>query len=172
VQDARPPEPNSSSKEGASRNRFLHYSIDPERSLLVSEHVYVMDPPPEGTLSHGLVELLAIDQGGHFLSLERSFGSQGFTAKLFQISTGSATDTSRIETLKGDLATIQPIRKRLLLDLAQLGIPLDNLEGMTLGPQLPDGSRSLLLISDDNFRTEQSTQFLLFRLGDGGKPKQ
>jgi hypothetical protein len=163
VQDASPEHP----QQGASYNRFLHYTIDPTQSLLLSEHLYPMDPPPKGAVSHGLVELLAIDQGGHFLSLERSFSSQGFTAKLFQLSTGSATDTTTIETFSGDMKGVQPIRKKLLLDLAQLGIPLDNLEGMTFGPQLPDGNRSVVLISDDNFRSEQITQLLLFRLREG-----
>jgi len=35
---------------------------------------------------------------------------------------------------------------------------------MTLGPQLPDGSQSLILLSDDNFSDNQETQILLFRL--------
>jgi hypothetical protein len=48
--------------------------------------------------------------------------------------------------------------------LSTLGIYLDNLEGMALGPRLPDGSRSLLVVSDDNFKEAQMTQFLLFRL--------
>jgi hypothetical protein len=51
-----------------------------------------------------------------------------------------------------------------VLDLSTLGIYLDNLEGMALGPRLPDGTQSLLLVSDDNFSNSQLTQFLLFRL--------
>ena len=37
---------------------------------------------------------------------------------------------------------------------------------MTLGPRLPDGRQSLLLVSDNNFTTNppQVTQFLLFAL--------
>jgi hypothetical protein len=35
---------------------------------------------------------------------------------------------------------------------------------MTLGSRLPDGSQSLVLVSDDNFNEAQVTQFLLFRL--------
>jgi hypothetical protein len=35
---------------------------------------------------------------------------------------------------------------------------------MTLGPRLADGSRSLILVSDDNFNPNQVNQFLLFRL--------
>jgi hypothetical protein len=151
-------------QQSTSRNRWLHYSIDPDHSLLVSEQMYVMDPPPEGAQFHGLTDILAIDQGGHFLSLERSFGSKGFAVKLFQLSIGNATDTSRIDQLQGALPGVQPIRKKLLLDLGELGIRLDNLEGMTLGPQLPDGSRSLVLVSDNNFNPMQINQFLLFRL--------
>lgn len=160
TQDVSPEHP----QQGASRNRWLHYTIDPDHSLLVSEQMYVMDPPPEGAQFHGLTDILAIDQGGHFLSLERSFGSKGFAVKLFQLSIGNATDTVRIDTFQGTLPGVQPIRKKLLLDLGELGIRLDNLEGMTLGPQLPDGSRSLLLISDNNFNPLQINQFLLFRL--------
>jgi len=138
--------------------------LEKGRALLISEHFYPLDPPPENTLNQGLTELLAIDQGGHFLSLERTFGVAGFGAKLFQITTGGATDTSTIASLKGSLKGVEPIRKRLLLDFSQLKITPDNLEGMTLGPRLPDGSHSLLLVSDDNFRQEQVTQFLLFRI--------
>ncbi len=41
---------------------------------------------------------------------------------------------------------------------------LDNFEAMTFGPTLPDGGRTLLVVSDDNFRVTQKTVFLLFRL--------
>ena len=54
--------------------------------------------------------------------------------------------------------------KALLLDLRTPGLPLDNLEGMALGPTLPDGRRSLILVSDNNFAAGQFTQFLLFGL--------
>lgn len=144
------------------RSRLLHYLLEEGKALLLAEHLYPLDAAPEGTLYHGLTELLAIDQGGHFLSLERTFGSYGFGAKLFQITLGGATDTSTIASLKGELKGVQPIQKKLLLDFAKL--PIDNLEGMTFGPRLPDGSQSLILVSDDNFRLEQFTQFWLLRL--------
>ena len=51
-----------------------------------------------------------------------------------------------------------------MFDLKDLEIELDNLEGMTVGPRLPDGSQSLLLISDDNFNDKQISQLFLFRL--------
>ena len=47
-------------------------------------------------------------------------------------------------------------------DLDTLGIPLDNVEGLTFGPRLRDGRQSLVLVSDNNFAATQFTQFLLF----------
>lgn len=144
--------------------RFLHYLISDGPPIILSEHLYPLSPNPLGAMYHGVTDLLAIDQGGHFLSLERSFGLTGFGAKLYQIFTGAATDTSRIASLKGELKAVQPVKKQLVLDLEELGIRLDNLEGITFGPRLSDGSQSLILSSDDNFNEQQITQLLLFRL--------
>lgn len=144
--------------------RFLHYLIGESQSTLIAEHRYPLDLEPQGALLNGLSELLTLDQGGHFLALERAFGLRGFQVKLYQIATGGATDTSAIDSLKGDVEGISPIRKRLVLNLNEAGIVPENLEGMTLGPRLPDGSQSLLMVSDNNFESAQETQFLLFRL--------
>lgn len=54
--------------------------------------------------------------------------------------------------------------KTLLLDLSSLGISLDNIEGASWGPVLPNGHRSLVLVSDNNFNPAQFTQFLAFEL--------
>ncbi|MEG3438421.1 esterase-like activity of phytase family protein [Pannus brasiliensis CCIBt3594] len=149
------------------RVRLLHYVIDPIGSpVLVAEHLYLLDEAPDSAIYHGLTELLALEREGYFLSLERTFGLEGFGAKLFQVVNASATDTSKITSLSGELETLQvrPLEKKLLLDLGTLGIDLDNLEAMAIGPRLPSGDRSLILVSDDNFRKDQVTQFLLFRL--------
>ncbi|MEB3226885.1 MAG: esterase-like activity of phytase family protein [Synechocystis sp.] len=145
--------------------RWLHYlinSIGPP--VLVSESLYRLDPAPAGTLSHGLSEMLALPKEGYFLSLERTFGLMGFGAKVFQGVNGNATDTANVKSFQPGTQTLTPMRKQLLLDLADLDIDLDNLEGLTLGPVLADGSQSVLLLSDNNFNPEQQTQVLLFRL--------
>ncbi len=159
VQDLDPP----SSEKGA-KCRFLHYLVGYGPPVLISEYFYPLEPTPDAAISNDLVELLAVDQGGHFLSLERSRDRLGFNARIFQMTTGGATDTSKIASLKGSLNGIRPLNQKLLLDLNELGIPLDNVQGMALGPRLPDGTQSLLLVSDDNFSDDQVTQFLLFRL--------
>ncbi len=143
--------------------RVMHYLIG-DQPILLAEHLYPIDTPAETDENLGLSELLVLDQGGHFLSLERAFGLTGFSGKIFQLAIGGATDIAPIPRLEGHTEGITPIYKRLLLDLTTLGIPLDNYEGMAIGPQLPDGSSSLILVSDDNFNELQTTEFLLFRL--------
>jgi hypothetical protein len=152
--------------EQALQTRFLHYLLGQDQATFIAEYAYPLSLEPMGAVSHGLSELLAIDSGGHFLALERSYGVRGFDIKLFQIATGGATDISTLSQIH-DRETINPIQKQLLVDFSTLNAPvatLDNLEGMTLGAPLPDGSASLWIISDDNFSADQSTQIWLFRL--------
>ncbi len=149
------------------KNRWLHYLIDPNfsdtaQSILLSEHLYPMDTAPLGAVLNGLSEILSIDVGGHFLAIERAFGLQGTSIKLYQLATGVATDISSITTLQGDTSGITPIRKQLVADLTSL--KPDNLEAMTLGPKLWDDGQSLIMVSDNNFDTRQETQIWLFKL--------
>lgn len=147
-------------------SRFLHYLIGPNQSTFIAEYAYPLELEPLGTVVNGLTELLAIDQAGHFLALERAFGVRGFEVKLFQLATGGATDVSTLTTLP-DLDGLNPIQKQPVLDFATLDAPaaaIDNLEAMTLGPPLPDGAASLWIVSDDNFSEDQETQIWLFRL--------
>ena len=144
-------------------SRFLHYLIGEEQSTLIAEHAYPLDLEPSGAVVNGLTELLVIDQGGHFLALERAFGLRGFNVRLYQLATGGATDISTLTSLRG-AAGISPIRKQPLLNFADTSLPPDNLEGMTLGPRLPDGSQSLVVISDNNFEPGRPTQIILLRL--------
>lgn len=144
--------------------RFLHYLIGANQATLIAEHLYLLDLEPSGALVNGLTDLLSIDPAGHFLALERAYGLKGFRVKLYQLATGGATDTSSIVSLAGNLEGVSPIRKRLLLDLNQVMPDVDNLEGISLGPRLADGSQSLLLLSDNNFEVDRPTQILLLRL--------
>jgi hypothetical protein len=165
IQDKEVAKVGNNGKIPGAKNRWLHYLIS-DRAEIISEHLYQLDSPPLGAIEHGLPEIQSIDTSGHFLTLERSFGLFGFRAKLFQTSMAGATDTSKIASFKGN-TTIQPIQKQLAFDLQQLNIYIDNLEGMALGSRLPDGSQTLLLVSDNNFSSRQITQFLLFKFKQG-----
>jgi hypothetical protein len=45
-----------------------------------------------------------------------------------------------------------------------LKIYTDNIEGVTFGPTLPNGHRTLIFISDNNFASFEKTQLLLFEI--------
>jgi hypothetical protein len=47
------------------------------------------------------------------------------------------------------------------------GDTLDNIEGITFGPRLRTGERTLILVSDNNFSAIQFTQFLAFAIRRG-----
>jgi hypothetical protein len=148
--------------------RILQYNLlnsQPEK-----EFFYKTEPVSPflnltGKFASGLPDLLALDNQGHFLTLERSFTGLGFAISLFQISLEGADDIHKIDRLLAvDSTNIKPVQKKLLLDLRTLDVLLDNIEGLTLGPKLPDGQQSLILISDNNFNSLQCTQILAFKM--------
>ena len=155
---------------GYSARREFAYRIEP------------VEPAPftAALTVTGLVELLALSDE-RLLALERTYmaerrnpGDRGGSLnriRLFLIALRGATDVSGLDTLNG--ATFTPVAKSLILDLSTVGgltpelATLENFEGMAVGPTLADGSRSLLLVSDDNFHSTQRTSFLLFRVAEG-----
>lgn len=129
-----------------------------------------------GRSGNGLVALIAEDTHT-LLALERSYSIEmGVAAKIFQLSTRNASNIvslfGLLQPSKGPVAdSVTPIRKKKILNIGKLVPKLDNLEGMTFGPVLPDGRRSLILVSDNNFKTYQKTQLLAFAVsvpGDSG----
>lgn len=156
-----------------SPSRLLRFDVASGRAT--AEYLYLVDPlarPPlvPGTFAvNGLVELIALD-GQDLLALERSYATGvGNSIRLYRISLAGADPITGRRRLELGRDPLQPVGKRLLLDFGQLGLELDNLEGMTLGPALPDGQRALVLVSDDNFSSSQLTQFLAFAFRDGGE---
>lgn len=134
-----------------------------------AQYVYqadpVTDPPvPAGQFAlNGVVELLALDNEGTLLVMERSFSvGVGYDIKVYLARTQDATDVSGLASLAGE--SYVPVQKTLLFDLADFGIVADNVEGMTFGRDLADGRKTLVMVSDNNFNPAQTTQFLAFAL--------
>ena len=148
--------------------RILQYNL--LKNLPEKEFLYKTEPVPEmlnitGRFASGLPDLLALDNQGHFLSIERSFTGVGFAVSLFQVSLEGADEIQNIDSLLAvDSQKIKPVEKKLLLDLRSLDVLLDNVEGLTLGPVLPDGQRSLIMVSDNNFNSLQRNQILAFKI--------
>jgi 3-phytase/alkaline phosphatase D len=146
------------------------------------EYVYVVEPVPAsplpaGEISNGLVELIALDDAGTFLALERAYtAGVGNTIILYTIQLSGATDVSAVAALNAgdiavDLAGIRPVGKQFLFDVGSVVDRVDNVEGMALGPLLPDGRQTLILVSDNNFNLVQQTQFILLALDPAFRPE-
>lgn len=124
--------------------------------------------------ANGLSSILALDQM-RFLVVERAclLGEPKApaynTVRVYEASFAAATDVSATASLAGQ--TPVPATKRLVVDLASW-IPsfpkslatLSNIEGMSFGPPGPKGERTVMLVSDDNFRATQTTAFIWFAL--------
>ncbi len=125
-----------------------------------------MPRPPTGTKVGGLVELLALDSV-RLLAVERAWvEGVGFSVRLYLVSLAGAEDISGRGRLAGATERVAAAGKTLLLDFAELGLTLDNVEGMSWGPMLADGRRTLLFVSDNNFNADEITQFFAFAASD------
>jgi hypothetical protein len=151
--------------------RILLYDV-PKRSPL-AEYVYEVSPWAEPSTIfgvNGIVEVLPIDDVGTMLVMERSFsvggvlgGGTGNVVVINEISTAGATNVLDIDALYngGSQIPLTPVSQREVFAFDDLGIPIDNIEGMTFGPPLPDGRQTLIIVSDNNFSPGQFTQFIV-----------
>lgn len=123
----------------------------------VAEHGYRLELQPDpqrpgmsgGTEINGAVSLLMLGDG-RYLVLERGFWfGYRLRVRLYLADPTEAEDLLvRESPLDAGVVTAQ---KWLVSDLIGAGLPADNWEGMAFGPDLPDGRRTLILVSDDNF---------------------
>ena len=139
---------------------------------VLAQFAYPLDPiqavPMGKNGDNGVSEILALDDS-RALVLERSGveGADGIWTlyiRIYAIDTTGATDIAAMPALAN--ANYIPVTKRLIIDLAktaEIG-RVDNIEGMSWGPMLADGERSLVLVSDNNFNPAQITQFLAFEV--------
>lgn len=109
------------------------------------------------------------------LAVERAclLGAAGAPAfnpvRLYELTLTGADDVSGVDALAGRSPVT--VRKRLVLDLASWRADLPaslatgaNIEGIALGPPGPRGERTVMLVSDDNFRATQTTAFIWLAL--------
>ena len=154
--------------------RILVYDLS--KRTPISEYGYEVAPWAEPSAIfgvNGIVEVLPIDNVGTMLVMERSFsvggvlgGGTGNVVVINEVSTQGATDVLDIDALYdgGSPISFTPVSQRQVFAFDDLDIPIDNIEGMTFGPSLPDGRQTLVIVSDNNFSSGQFTQFVLLAL--------
>ncbi len=152
--------------------QFATHSAQPFRQIAYlpdaipsAPQIAGLTPPasltPDALADNGISEIWMASETG-MLVLERAWAyGVGNSLRLYWIDTEEADNVLDMPTLAG--AKFKPAEKVLLLDFANAGLPrLDNTEGMTRGPTLPNGNPTLVFVSDDNFNSSQITQFVAF----------
>jgi len=135
----------------------------------VAQYAYKIDPvpypanPPGAFKINGVSDILYLGDE-KFIVIERAWstGRAPSDVRVYLADAKGAEDISTV-SLQSQ-APARPITKKLLLNMNSLNRYIDNIEGVTFGPILANGHRSLVFVADDNFATYQKSQFLLFEV--------
>ena len=124
-------------------------------SGVTREYLYPLDRSSNGCNE---IEYMA---PGRFLVIERDSkpGAEAAFKQIVEIDIRQASDISRIDALPstGIPAGVTPVAKQPFLDLLDSRLKLagetfpEKIEGIAFGPKLRDGSRLLLITSDNDF---------------------
>lgn len=148
--------------------RIYRYDVHTRKNT--AQYAYKLEPvayPPlikDAFIVNGVPDILWLG-GNRMIVMERSFstGRLPCTIKLFLVNLADAENIIANPSL-AQTPPVRPLEKKLLLNLDTLGIYTDNIEGMTFGPILTNGHRTLVLVSDNNFEALEKTQFFVFEV--------
>lgn len=156
---------------GTRNNAFIRiYQFDLKTKKNVGQYAYELEPvalPPlkaGGEYVNGIPDILWLGNK-RMLVTERSYseGQKGTTIKVFLAELNGATNIIATQSLKENPAS-RPIQKKMLLNMDDLGIYIDNIEGATIGPVLPNGHQTVIFVADNNFNEKEQAQFMLFEV--------
>ncbi len=85
------------------------------------------------------------------------------TIKVFKIDLNTAGRIDDKVSMRTE-PPAHPVDKKLLLNMDSMGRYIDNIDGLTFGPDLPNGHKTLVFVADNNFNPLQKSQFLLFEV--------
>lgn len=136
--------------------RLIEYGM-PEAWVIrpKSTFFYPVEPFSADALvgENGVVEVLSLGDRD-LLVLERALEASAkglrFEVKLFQVRLGEPDSL---------------LKKEPVLDLKTVREKLTNFEAMAWGPELPDGRKTLVVLSDNNFQKGEATRFWVFAVG-------
>ncbi len=135
-----------------------------------TEKIFAQPQPADQFADNGVSAMLWVRHllpEYDLLVMERSFATGvGNDVSIYGVTLTDATDVSQLDALPSPFSG-RVASKTRLVNMAEVGIVADNLEALALGPRLPDGKASLILMSDDNFSAfvpPQVNQFIAFEI--------
>ena len=143
--------------------------FDGKTKKQIAQYAYQADavryaPVPAGAFKvNGVSDILYIGND-QFIVIERAY-STGRLPSDIRVYLADIKNAEDISTISLATQPVQkPVTKKILLDMNKLDLFIDNIEGVTFGPVLPNGNRSLVFVADNNFSAKQKSQFLLFEI--------
>jgi hypothetical protein len=160
--------PEADVKENNAFVRVFQYDVATKKNT--AQYAYKLEPvaykanPETAFKINGIPDILYLEQN-KFLIVERSFstGRLPCTVKVFIADFSQADNIIDVSSLK-ETPQVKTATKKLLINMDDLGIYIDNIEGVTFGPDLPNGHKTLMFVSDNNFVPIEKTQLLLFEV--------
>jgi hypothetical protein len=160
--------PRAGVKDSTAWIRIIKFDVATRRP--VAQYAYRVEPvaypavPANAFKINGVPDILWAGKN-KLMVIERSFstGRLACTIRVFLADMAKTSNIANVNSLVTEHA-IRPIQKKLLLNMDDLGRYIDNIEGVSFGPMLPNGHRTLIFVADDNFSPLQKTQFLLFEV--------
>ncbi|HEV8514448.1 MAG TPA: esterase-like activity of phytase family protein [Cyclobacteriaceae bacterium] len=151
-----------------SWTRIFSYDVSTKKNL--TQYAYGLEPvahpatPATAFKINGISEILSLGNK-KLLTVERSFstGNLGCAIKVFIADLGNATHVEKTKSMN-ETQPKHPVSKKLLFNMDDLRIFIDNIEGVTFGPDLPNGHKTLIFVSDNNFNPLEKMQLLLFEV--------
>ncbi|NTS43450.1 esterase-like activity of phytase family protein [Flavisolibacter sp. BT320] len=148
--------------------RIIQFDVETKKA--VAQFAYPIDPVVQEPISsgtfilNGVSDILAVNDH-QILVTERSFSTGRLTCNI-RVYLAELDGAENIASGNSLVLSppVKPIMKKLLLNMDTLKRWVDNVEGATFGPILPNGKRSLLFVADDNFAAFEKTQFFLFEV--------
>jgi len=113
---------------------------------------------------NGISEILAINNHT-LLVMERAWakGHDDHTfVKLFLVDLNETENVINNQSFSKNPPKV--LKKKLLFDFDTIDKHIDNFEGVTFGPNLPNGNKTLIFCVDNNFSKTQTQQFFLFEV--------
>ncbi len=160
--------PRAGLQDTTAYTRIIKYDMASRKPI--AEYAYRLEPvahpatPANAFMVNGITDILSIAEN-KLLVIERSYstGKKASTIRVYSTDLSNASNILNTESLIQNPATNIALKK-LLINMDSLGIYIDNIEGVTFGPELPNGNKTLIFVSDNNFSKDQKTQFILFEV--------
>jgi hypothetical protein len=162
--------------------RLIEYDLTGGEPVETAEYVYVTEPMfaavPEGRSGDngvpGMIYVGHLTPDFDLIVMERSYvDGAGNQIVLFGVKFGEASNVMNIEGLADpqDQHTVLVLEKTEIIvmsdnqDLTQVDFDPDNMEAISLGPQLANGHYTVIIASDNNFNPKyQRNVFAAFEM--------